>query len=81
MLPRMADVEHTVVNALKGVLKRRNKSVEVDFDTNSDFFDDLELDSLDVAELSAVLEDDLGSDPYSDGLAPRTVAEVVAFYN
>ena len=77
----MADVEPTVVNALKGVLKRRKKSVEIDFDVNSDFFEDLELDSLDVAELSAVLEDDLGTDPYSEGLAPRTVAEVVAFYN
>ncbi|MEY2398608.1 MAG: hypothetical protein QOJ00_1782 [Actinomycetota bacterium] len=76
----MADAEKTVVKALKGVLKRRKKSIE-DFDVNSDLYEDLELDSLDVAELSAVLEDDLGHDPYSDGQTPRTVAEVIDYYN
>ena len=76
----MADAEKTVVKALKGVLKRRKKSVDIDFDVNSDLYEDLELDSLDVAELSAVLEDDLGHDPYSDGQTPRTVAEVIDYY-
>lgn len=42
---------------------------------------DLELDSLELAELSAALEDDLGSDPYSQGLAPETVGQLIAFYN
>jgi acyl carrier protein len=82
----MADAEKTVVKALKGVLKRRNKAngsdvVVGDIDVNADLYEDLELDSLDVAELSAVLEDDLGHDPYSDGQLPRTVAEVIDYYN
>jgi acyl carrier protein len=47
---------------------------------HADLYDDLHFDSLEVAELSATLEDDLGRDPYSEGLVPRTVAEVVAFY-
>jgi acyl carrier protein len=45
----------------------------------------LELDSLEAAELSAYLEDEFGSDPFSAALAagsdmPETVGEVVAFY-
>ena len=76
----MADAEKTVVKALKGVLKRKKKTNDVDIDLTADLYDDLELDSLDVAELSAVLEDDLGHDPYSDGQLPRTVAEVVDYY-
>ena len=33
------------------------------------------------AELSAVLEDEYGSDPFSDGEMPETVGEIVAFYD
>jgi acyl carrier protein len=72
------DAEKTVVNAVRSLLKRRKEKVEID--VNADLYDDLELDSLEVAELSASLEDDLGSDPYSEGMVPRTIAEVVDFY-
>ncbi len=41
---------------------------------------DLDLDSLELAELSAALEDELGRDPYSEGIVPVTVGELVAFY-
>jgi acyl carrier protein len=45
----------------------------------------LELDSLEAAELSAHLEDEFGSDPFSAALAagddlPDTVGDIVAFY-
>jgi acyl carrier protein len=45
----------------------------------------LELDSLHAAELSAQLEDQLGSDPFSAALMaggdmPETVGDIVAFY-
>jgi len=73
------DAEKTVLSAVRGLLKRRkDRSLEVSLD--SELYDDLQLDSLEVAELSATLEDDLGRDPYSEGLVPRTVAEVVEFY-
>lgn len=39
------------------------------------------LDSLQVAELSATLEDELGTDPYSAGLMPQTMAEIIGFYD
>lgn len=74
----MADTEKTVVSAVRSLLKRRKERVEVSLD--ADLYDDLGLDSLEVAELSASLEDDLGSDPYSEGEIPRTIAEVIDFY-
>ena len=39
-----------------------------------------DLDSLETAELSAVLEDELGSDPFSANEMPETLGDVVAFY-
>jgi acyl carrier protein len=75
----VADAEKTVLNAVRGLLRRR-KDGNVDLDLNSNLYDELGLDSLEVAELSATLEDDLGSDPYTEGQVPRTVAEVIDFY-
>jgi acyl carrier protein len=76
----VADTQNTVVNAIRGLLSRR-KDNKVDVDLNADLYEDLELDSLEVAELSATLEDELGSDPYSEGVVPRTAGEVVEFYD
>ena len=76
----MADAEKAVLKAVRGLLKRR-KERDVEVGLDSALYDDLQLDSLEVAELSATLEDDLGRDPYSEGLVPRTVAEVVDFYD
>ncbi len=42
---------------------------------------DLGMDSLELAELSAVLEDELGSDPFSEGMLPETVGELIAYYD
>lgn len=75
----MENAEKTVLSAVRGLLKRR-KDRDLDVSLDSELYEDLQLDSLEVAELSATLEDDLGRDPYSEGLVPRTVAEVVEFY-
>jgi acyl carrier protein len=74
------DNEKVVVNAIRSLVKRR-KGAPAEVNMDSELYDDLSLDSLDVAELSAVLEDDLGKDPYSEGMKPRTVGEVVDFYD
>lgn len=42
--------------------------------------DGLGLDSLDAAELSATLEDEFGTDPFSSGDLPTTVGDVLAYY-
>jgi acyl carrier protein len=73
------EAEQTVVNAIRKLLRRRS-SEPTQVDLDADLYQDLALDSLEVAELSAALEDDLGSDPYSEGVVPRTVGEVVDFY-
>jgi len=45
------------------------------------FGDGLALDSLEAAELSVVLEDAYGRDPFSaGGELPQTVGDVLAFY-
>jgi acyl carrier protein len=63
-----------------GMLLRLKNLTDIEVTASADLAEDLQLDSLDIAELSAILEDDLGRDPYSAGLIPRTVAELVAYY-
>ncbi len=38
------------------------------------------LDSMDTATLSAILSERFEDDPYSSGVFPRNIAEIVAFY-
>lgn len=75
----MPDTTSTVFTAIRGLL-RRKEADDVEVSLDAGLYDDLMLDSLDAAELSATLEDDLGYDPYSEGLVPRTVGEVIEFY-
>lgn len=71
-----ADIEQTVV----AFLTRANK-MRTDFHADMPLYaDGVGLDSLETAELSAVLEDDHGSDPYSSGTMPQTLNEITAFY-
>ena len=75
----MADTENVVKGALRSMLKRK-KAAGAEVTVDADLYGDLKLDSLDVAEFSSILEDELGSDPYSEGITPRTVGEVIEFY-
>jgi acyl carrier protein len=62
-------------------LVRVKKNAEGLSDDTGLWGDGLELDSLEAAELSAMLEDELGSDPFSAGdEMPEKVGDVVAFY-
>lgn len=71
-----ANIEQTVI----GFLTRTNK-LTADFDPDMPLYaDGVGLDSLETAELSAVLEDEHGSDPYSTGSMPQTLNDIVAFY-
>ena len=60
-------------------LRRSKKNKTIDLDTSL-YSEGIGLDSLETAELSAVLEDELGRDPFSEGQTPQTVGEIVAFY-
>jgi acyl carrier protein len=62
-------------------LQRTNKSVDGMTDDTGLWGDGLGLDSLEAAELSAMLEDELGSDPFSaGGEMPERVGDIFAFY-
>ncbi|HET6168329.1 MAG TPA: acyl carrier protein [Marmoricola sp.] len=62
-------------------LERSNKG-DVDLTPETQLFGEgLELDSLEAAELSVMLEDALGTDPFSSAeQLPQTVGDILAFY-
>lgn len=70
------EVEKTVTE----FLARVDKLVEGFEATTPLYADGVGLDSLETAELSAVLEDAFGSDPFSADRMPETLADIVAFY-
>jgi acyl carrier protein len=73
------DVENTVMKSIETLLARReNGNIPVTSDSTLQV--DLDLDSLELAEFSVMLEEELGRDPYSEGVVPNTVGEVIAFY-
>lgn len=74
-----AEAEQTIVGIIRRLLALRG-ATEVEVTRDSNLTADLDLDSLELAELSAALEDNLGRDPYSEGLVPVTVGELVAYY-
>lgn len=77
--PTAQDPETFVVESIKMLLARREESV-APVTLEARLHDDLDLDSLELAELSVLLEDNLGRDPYTDGIVPSTVGEIVDFY-
>jgi acyl carrier protein len=66
--------------AIRKFLRGANKDPDVGLDTPLFTESGLGLDSLETAELSAVLEDALGQDPVSEGDMPQTLAAVLDFY-
>lgn len=67
-------------SAITSFLAAANKPTDIDPGTPL-FGDGLGLDSLETAELSAVLEDTMGEDPFSAGAhMPQTIGEVLDFY-
>jgi acyl carrier protein len=75
MSSRRALAETTVRNFIRGT----KKADELELDQLL-FADGIGLDSLETAELSAVLEDAFGADPFSVGDMPRSVGELLDFY-
>lgn len=78
--PTTQDPAAFVVDSIKMLMARREELRGSEVTLSAHLHDDLELDSLELAELSVLLEDNLGRDPYSEGIVPNTVGEIVAFY-
>lgn len=76
----MPDAQQVVTDAIKALLTRRG-TPGLEINPTSTLSGDLDLDSLELAELSAELEDNLGKDPYTEGIVPETVGELVGFYS
>lgn len=76
MSTSQADVEATI----RAFLDRANKTVDALAPDLTLYADGVGLDSLETAELSAVLEDDFGTDPFQSEPMPQTVGDILAFY-
>jgi len=77
----LATEQSKALEILTNFLQRANKRTDDLGPQTRLYGDGLELDSLEAAELSALLEDELGSDPFSAGdTLPETVGEILAFY-
>jgi acyl carrier protein len=74
-MPARAEVEATIQSFLKRVGKVKELTPETPL-----FAEGLGLDSLETAELSALLEDTHGTDPFQEEEMPQTVGEILFFY-
>lgn len=73
--------EQEIISMIKTILQHQGLP-ETEVLLSSELYDDgIGLDSLCVAELSAVLEKAYGRDPYTSKVLPRTVADIVDFYS
>jgi acyl carrier protein len=74
--------QDSVRAVISDFLTRADKQVGLWTDDTSLWGGGLGLDSLEAAELSAMLEDTFGTDPFStdSGDLPERVGDVVAFY-
>lgn len=71
-----ADVEAT----LRAFLTRAKKPTDALAPATPLYADGIGLDSLETAELSAVLEDEFGTDPFQTDTMPQTVGDILDFY-
>ncbi len=70
-----------VTAAISSFLDRIEKPAEFDASTPL-YADGLGIDSLETAELSALLEDEFGTDPFNSAAEmPETVGDILSFYS
>jgi len=79
--PSVSSDQSKAQSVIRQFLQRANKGVDELTDDTGLWGDGLGLDSLEAAELSAMLEDEFGSDPFSaGGEMPEKVGDILAFY-
>ena len=69
-----------VAPVIEAFLRRMKKATEFD-DSTFLHGDGIGLDSLETAELSVMLEETFGVDPFQGEELPETVGEIYAFYD
>ncbi|MGH7804772.1 MAG: phosphopantetheine-binding protein [Candidatus Binatia bacterium] len=65
---------------LQDLLSRRDEPPQEVNPESALYTEGLNLDSLEVAEFSAVLEQEFGRDPFTDGELPKTLGDVLRYY-
>jgi acyl carrier protein len=75
------DNERRVLAVIKTLLDRRKIGSNGLSRSSPLYRDGLGLDSLGAAELSVMLEMEFGADPYTEGEVPRTVAQIIDFFD
>jgi acyl carrier protein len=75
------NIENEIIEIIKTIRKHQGFHND-EFQLDSALYDTgIGLDSLCVAELSAILEKNYGRDPYTSGSIPQTVRDIINFYN
>lgn len=74
----MADPD-AVLQTIRSLVERCKKDSNIDRDTRL-FAEGIGLESLETAELSAMLEDEFGTDPFGGDVMPQTVGAILDFY-
>jgi acyl carrier protein len=70
-----------VESTIRSFLRRAKKPADGEITRDTSLYSDgIGLDSLATAELSALLEDELGSDPFTDGQMPQTIGDILDYY-
>ena len=76
----MSLARNRVINVIKQVVEHKGVSIPTINDATLLHNNGIGLDSLDTAELSVLLEQEFGQDPYSRGVFPQTVGDIVTYY-
>jgi acyl carrier protein len=74
------EVRDRVIELIQIILARRHRNQSAISLDSSLYRDGIGMDSLDAAEFSVELEQAFGKDPYSTGQFPKTVGDVIRFY-
>ena len=73
-------IENEIVDIIRTIRKHQGFLDEEILLESALYDDGIGLDSLCVAELSAMLEKAYGKDPYTSKVLPQTVGDIVDFY-
>lgn len=68
--------EKVVLEAINKIMEKKNKEPLQNLDGNISLRDDLEFDSLDLAELTVRIEDETGVDIFEEGIIDK-VSEIL----
>jgi acyl carrier protein len=74
------DAQAAIRETIRMLLARKGEP-EADISPRSELSAGLGLDSREIAELSMILEERFGRDPFAEGVVPDTVAELEDFYS